>query len=474
MSDSNKIYKTGIFNNQKIFSLDDVPVKGKIPEWLNGSYFRNGPGAFKLQHQDLKHWFDAMGALHKFQIKNGKVSYRNEFINCGSYRYANEHGRLGYSEFATDPCRSIFKKVQSYFIPSPPNMTDNPKVNVGRIADKYFAWGETPIQVEFDPETLKTKGFKELLPGKTGYKTTAHPHFDPQDAYNLVVKFGMFSYYSIYSMTHAGSKPLAQVPVKRPAYLHGFGMSKNYFIIAQGPLTVLPIELLFWKKPYIENHVWNEKEGAEIIVMEKQTGKVRARVKTDPFFSFHHINAWEENNEVVFDLNAYEDASIIEKYYLKELENPNVELPFGRVKRFRVNLSNKKLNSEYLSDACIELPRIDYARFNTKPDYRFVYGVSLHPEKRKGFYNSLVKIDVQSGKNSYWHESDCYPGEPFFVPSPGSKNDEEGVLISVVLNSTTEVSFLLILDAINMKEIARAELPEPVLYGFHGEFFGDL
>lgn len=471
MSDSNKIFHTGIFNNQKIFRLDDIPVQGKIPEWLNGSYFRNGPGAFKLQHQHLKHWFDAMGALHKFEIHNGKVSYRNEFIDCGSYRFANENGRLGYSEFATDPCRSIFKKVQSYFIPSPPNMTDNPKVNIGRIADKYFALGETPMQVEFDPKTLKTKGFTELLPGKKGYKTTAHPHFDPNDAYNLVVKFGMFSYYSIYSITHPGSKPLAQVPVKRPAYLHGFGMSKKYFIIAQGPLTVLPIELLFWKKPYIENHEWNKKEGAEIIVMDKQTGKVKARLKTDPFFSFHHINAWEEGSEIVFDLNAYDDASIVQKYYLRELENVNVRLPFGTVRRFRVNPDTKKVKSELLSDACIELPRIDYARYNTDPNYRFVYGVSLHPEKTTGFYNSLVKIDVHSGKAAYWHEADCYPGEPFFVSSPDSRNDEEGVLISVVLNSAKETSFLLILDAGSMQEMARAELPEPILYGFHGEFF---
>ncbi|MBK9489401.1 MAG: carotenoid oxygenase family protein [Haliscomenobacter sp.] len=29
----------------------------------------------------------------------------------------------------------------------------------------------------------------------------------------------------------------------------------------------------------------------------------------------------------------------------------------------------------------------------------------------------------------------------------------------------------MMLDAITMQEIARAVLPEPVVYGFHGEFF---
>jgi carotenoid cleavage dioxygenase-like enzyme len=117
------------------------------------------------------------------------------------------------------------------------------------------------------------------------------------------------------------------------------------------------------------------------------------------------------------------------------------------------------------------LPRIDYHRYNTNGQYRFTYGVSLHPQQRKGFYNSLVKIDIKTGNAFYWHEENGYPGEPFFQPSPNSKNDEDGLLVSIVLNAVENRSFLLLLDAVTMQEIARATLPEPVVYGFHGEFF---
>jgi len=62
----------GVAQNQKTYSLADVPVTGTIPDWLQGSYIRNGPGMFQLENKRLNHWFDAMGALHKFILPMAK------------------------------------------------------------------------------------------------------------------------------------------------------------------------------------------------------------------------------------------------------------------------------------------------------------------------------------------------------------------------------------------------------------------
>jgi beta,beta-carotene 9',10'-dioxygenase len=466
-------FDQGVNTNQNEYSLENVPVKGKFPEWLTGHYIRNGPGMYNLPNRRMNHWFDAMGALHSFTLSNGHVSYQCRYIDCASYRHVKEKGELKYSEFATDPCRSLFKKIQSYVFPTLPNMTDNPKINVARIGEKFMALGETPMQVEFDIHTLKAVGVEEVVPGAFAYKTTAHPHFDQDHAYNLVVKFGMQSHYKIYDMAQHGGKPLASIPVKKPAYLHGFGMSKKYFIIAAGPLVVVPLQLLFWKRPYIENHKWLPQEGGSIWVIDRSNGKTVAHFETDPFFSFHHVNAWEEGDELVMDLNAYDDASIVEKYYLKELEKPGSRLPFGTLRRYRMNLRTKKIAHHTISEACIELPRIDYARFNTDGNYGHTYGVSIHPSKREGFYNSIVSINTKNGDSMYWNEEGCYPGEPCFVPRPGSKADDDGVLLSIVLDAKKKNSFLLLLDAADLTEIARATVPEAIVYGFHAEFFKD-
>ena len=466
-------FEKGIATNQREYSLAEVPVKGKFPDWLTGHYVRNGPGMYNLPNRRMNHWFDAMGALHRFGMSNGKVDYTCRYIHCYSYDHVKQHGELKYSEFATDPCRSLFKKIQSHVFPTRPNMTDNPKVHVAKINDKFVALGETPMQVEFDIHTLKAVGVSEIVPGAFAYKTTAHPHFDQHNAYNLVVKFGMQSYYKIYNMATPGGKPIATIPVKKPAYLHGFGMSKKYFIIAAGPLVAVPLELLFWKRPYIENHKWLPKEGSSIWVIKKSTGKLAARFETEAFFSSHHVNAWEEGDELVMDINAYDDASIVEKYYLKELEKPGTQLPFGTLRRYRMNLRSKKIPHHTVSEACIELPRIDYDRYNTSPDYTYTYGVSLLPGKRDGFYNSIVKINARNGDTSYWNEEYSYPGEPCFIPRPGSRNDDDGVLLSIVLDAKKKNSFLLLLDAGSMTEIARAAVPEAIVYGFHAEFFSE-
>jgi carotenoid cleavage dioxygenase-like enzyme len=47
-------------------------------------------------------------------------------------------------------------------------------------------------------------------------------------------------------------------------------------------------------------------------------------------------------------------------------------------------------------------------------------------------------------------------------------------VLSVVLDSVRGTSFLLVLDASGFIEVARAELPHPVLFGYHGQFFDDL
>ncbi len=46
-------------------------------------------------------------------------------------------------------------------------------------------------------------------------------------------------------------------------------------------------------------------------------------------------------------------------------------------------------------------------------------------------------------------------------------------ILSVVLDAGKGTSFLLVLDARTFTEMARAELPHPVLLGYHGQFYED-
>lgn len=53
---------------------------------------------------------------------------------------------------------------------------------------------------------------------------------------------------------------------------------------------------------------------------------------------------------------------------------------------------------------------------------------------------------------------------------PHSKSEDDGVLLSVVLNSRRQNSFLLILDAGTLEESARAEVSQHIPFGLHGHY----
>jgi carotenoid cleavage dioxygenase-like enzyme len=83
-----------------------------------------------------------------------------------------------------------------------------------------------------------------------------------------------------------------------------------------------------------------------------------------------------------------------------------------------------------------------------------------------------VKVDVETGAHRSWSEEGCYPGEPVFVAAPGRNGEDEGVVLSVVLDGRDGSSFLLVLDAGGFREVARATGAPTIPFGFHGNFYG--
>jgi carotenoid cleavage dioxygenase-like enzyme len=458
----------GFLQNSEEHDIECLEVEGSIPLWLAGELIRNGPGKVVVD-KPMKHWFDGLAMLHRFHIANGNVAYRSRFIDCAAYRSAREEGRITYSDFATDPCRTLFQQIQTIFNPDP-KITDSAKVNVGQIGEKTFAWGEPLMQIQIDPDTLNTVGVYDF--GKYGGNrmTTAHPIVDETGAYNLVVQYGPINFYKIYEIS-GEAREVASVPVQLPGYMHSFGMSENYFIIAEYPLVVQSIMLLFRAKPFIENFHWKPQMGSRFILIDRKTGKRVSTIKVPSFFSFHHVFAAERNGLLEVDLCAYESADIIQHYYKDRLNNPQSPLPKGAMWRYTLDVSGKKcLNRTELADVCLELPVINTAFARTHAAYRYVYGCGVHPAHRLEFYNQIVKIDVSTGSSVNWYREGHYPGEPVFIAAPNSSAEDEGLLLSVVLDSHTQTSYLLILNAVNLEQMAKATLPHSILFGYHGTF----
>jgi len=452
----------------------ELSVDGTIPDWLRGTLLRNGPAKFDFDGQTVNHWFDGHAMLHKFEITAGGVTYTNRFLHSNAHTDAERDGKLNYGEFATDPCRDLFERVFVLF--SPPEPTDNALVNIDRHADRFRAMTEAPMPVEFDPETLETIGPFEFDDDLSGRLTTAHPHrdFDRDVTINYVTQFGRTSRYLVYELEDEDTSrdPIGSVEVEKPAYMHSFGMTERYLILAEFPLVVNPLHLRFSSKPFIQNYEWKPDRGVRFNVMDRETGEVITTLRTDAFFAFHHVNAFETDGEIVVDIQVYPDASIIGRLYLDEFRSSNPRFPeFGEseLRRYRLPIDGDEVTQRTLYEGAFDLPNIHYQEYNTR-EYDYAYGVSVHDDRPGDFLNQLVKVDLTSETATTWYQDGAYPGEPVFVPDPNPDREDDGVVLSVVLDAVRERSFLLVLDARRFVEIGRAEVPHAIPFGLHGQF----
>ncbi|HEX5225950.1 MAG TPA: carotenoid oxygenase family protein [Solirubrobacteraceae bacterium] len=453
----------GFSSQEREVELDALEVTGEVPAWLGGSLLRTGPSRFEVGEQRLRHWFDGLAMLHRFTIHGGRVSYGCRSLEGRTLAAARDQGRIAYGEFATDPCRSLFKRVQTLFAPE---FSDNANVNVMRLGERYVAMTEAPIPVQFDRRTLRAAGVAYKPPGEL---TTAHPHLDRASGgmINYAAKLGPRSTYRFFHLGPDESTPrvLSSMPVREPAYMHSFGQTERFLVLVEFPFVVNPLSLALSARPYIENYRWRPERGTIVTLLDRNTGAAAHRFQTDACFSFHHVNAFERDGEVLVDMCVYPDAKVISDLYLDRLRDGATISP-AALTRYRLRPADGSLRASTLADTDIELPRINYRRCHERP-HRYVWG---NAQGGSGWLERIVKVDTEDGTHIAWSQEGCYPGEPVFVAAPGADREDEGVLLSVVLDAAAERSFLLVLDASDLGELARAQVPHHIPFSFHGQF----
>jgi carotenoid cleavage dioxygenase-like enzyme len=445
--------------------IEALPVAGEIPGWLGGSLIRTGPARFEVGGRGMAHWFDGFAMLHRFGFGQGAVSYASRYLEGKAYQAAEETGEIAYSEFATDPCRSLFKRAMSLFQPA---LSDNCNVNLVQLGARFVAMTETPIPVEFDAATLAAAGVAWEVPGQL---TTAHPHLDRSTGgmLNYAARLGPRNSYRFFRLgTGPGAKPevVASVPARRPAYMHSFGLTERWFVLAEFPFVVNPAALALSGRPYIENYRWRPELGTRFTLVDRAGGETLGPFTAAPCFGFHHVNAFEDGDgSVVADICTFEDAAIVTRLYLDELRAGR-GIPAPALRRFTIDPDAGSVTDERLVDEPLDLPRIDYGRCSGRP-YRYVWGAGTDGT---GFFDRIVRVDLEDRSTLTWSEPDCWPGEPVFVARPDAGGEGEGVLLSVVLDGAAGSSFLLVLDAETLAEVGRATVPHHIPFGFHGQY----
>ncbi|XP_070533065.1 beta,beta-carotene 15,15'-dioxygenase-like [Ptychodera flava] len=482
-------------------------ITGEVPKWIDGSLYRNGAGLFAVGTDKYNHLFDGLSLLHRFNIKDGQVTYQNRFLRSDHYTKNMKANRIVCTEFGTvghpDPCHNIFQRVLSRFKTT--TISDNCNVNVMSINDEMYAMTESNYLWRIDPKTLESVEKVDITEFLAVNMLTAHPHYTNDGThYNMGSSFGKVSKYNIIKIDppDAGkpflqkSSILCSIPARGrdPSYYHSFGMTDNYFVYVEQPLHINVMKVLgmtLLRNSFMDVMEYRPENKVRFHVVNSRTGELYSTEYTaDAFVCFHHINAYEDDGHIVVDLCTYKDEGLFHRAFVENIERGMCAPAQGsEVMRYvlpltvdkkagsnnLVKLPNTKCSAtlkdgsifctpEKICDAELELPQINYANYNGKP-YQYTYGIN-------GDNSEINKVDFKNKSYKAWGIEDYVVSEPLFVaaPSPGSEDDGVVLTALVSVDPSKKPHLLAILDARDLKEIGRAEINVDMTGGNHGMF----
>lgn len=379
-----------------------IPLNGTkpIPAWINGNFYRDGPGIFEWGEDQYKHFFDPTALLQRIGFQDGKVTYNSQYVKGRNYRSNLEANAITRPEVGTwaepkwvdfddngNEYSEIRKKVhRGMMIKTNDAITDNTIVMAHPVHGLLLSMTETPFMNFHDPETLDMVGAVDIrkcinYPASKfeGTFQTAHGLFDSRgDFWNVMGGMWKFmgvpykTVYVPYKIPNAKSQKRLTVdeimgliefgeptsnlsPVDLDCHwFHQAMVTENYLVlpltsIAMGTSKVL--KLILSGEPIVEAMAYHPDQKAEFRIFNKHEMKWEENIfTTDPMVNIHHINAYEENSKIIFDTMVASNGDTISLFEYTNLNATGPILmeqfkkvaPVGTATRFVLDLDDKK------------------------------------------------------------------------------------------------------------------------------------
>ena len=166
-----------------------------------------------------------------------------------------------------------------------------------------------------------------------------------------------------------------------------------------------------------------------------------------PTFVLHWLNAYEEGDEVILDGYFQEDPDPKplpnEDGYGHMMAYVDEHSFRPKLHRWRFNLATGKTTEQRLDDRILEFGMINQ-RYAGKP-YRYAYSTTSKP----GWFlfNGFVKHDLVSGQSwSLQLAEGRYASEAPFAPRIDAKSEDDGYLVSFIIDENTGTSECILID----------------------------
>ena len=203
----------------------DLPVVGRIPRELNGTYYRNGPNP-AFPPLGRYHWFDGDGMIHAVTLDDGRASYRNRYVLSRGLREEQEAGR------------ALYRGLLEFQATEIPGFKNTGNTNIVWHAGKLLALVEAALPTRMMAGPLDTVGEYDF-DGRLAGPMTAHPKLDPETGEMLFFGYSPFPPYLTYHVAAADGALVRSevIDVAWPSMMHDFAITKDHVIFILCPLV---------------------------------------------------------------------------------------------------------------------------------------------------------------------------------------------------------------------------------------------
>merc|ERR1711909_55023 len=485
-------WKTWLSTNLNEYENVGIPWENPaaVPDWLTGTYVKNGPGRISFGNMSYGNWLDGWAKINKFNINSSGMNLTSKFLRTPTYEKCQKSQEIvpaiTLGPVIPDPwgITDMLEIVR--------NRVDNTPVTVTKMGEEFIASTDWPSVNILNISSLE---WKELYDPGLGSGSTAHWRHEPgtDNMLNIQIK-GIpgtpFEYLHLYrypggDLRHPQDVDSFHLP--HSTLIHMFSVTENYAVFFIYPVAINSVCLM---KHIMHNLLecleWSgDTKSTDVFVMSLKTGKVVSHTKTEGSYSAHHINAYEKKENglevVVVDVifQPWDTlATLFDLDTLLHWHDSGVMYNSANITRFHIDLHNNQISTlpwDNISPTAqpyynqFDFPVIN-PEYEGRP-YCYAYGQTMV----ENFRQYLIKKNIcDSTQDKVWYKENHYNGEPYFIPRPGSTQEDDGVLLVIVLDGSTELSYLLLLDGITFETITEALLPTYIPFPSHGNWFPSL
>ncbi len=443
----------------------EVAVEGRLPGWLSGSYLGIGPARFHRGEMRYRHWLDGDGMVFRLRIAEGGARLTTRWLGSPKHDEEAAAGRFLYRTFGTS--FEGDRLVRNVALATPVN------VSVYPFAGRLLAFGEQGLPWELDPTTLETLGehtFDRRLNHISPF--SAHPSLDPDSG--EMVNFGISFATAAPTLTLYRFGADGQLTYRRrhaldlPASVHDFGLSPHWAAVHVAPY-LLDMEAFLERGASVQEALrWQPERGSRLWIFDREQGDLTSVVPVGEGYCLHHINAFEQGEDLVVDLLELSEPIYPDYQPLPELF---VDVKPARPVRLVIDPRQGRLRSrqELAFDQSADFAAID--PHLAGKSYRWFWMLAVAHTGRPGrkFLDRLVRGDWQEGRLAelYAPEPGRYlAAEPAFVPGP----EGAGVVLVPELDTEVMSTSFLVLDAFGepgARPLARLTASKPMHLAFH-------